>query len=326
MPAPQSAARRSREGRRTARRPVIARAASSIAASMPADLSIVHPRTPTPRAAASPGAALRTHATSPCPPAPSTSPPPRRRRTRPTARAAARRAASATARRSPPSPAAPDRDARNASSGPGPPTATRPASASGARRANQRLSDRRRLMRPVPGDAQQPGPERRVAAEGAEVLPRPDQRILRRFLGLLPDAQRRERGAKHRRLMTDDELVEGADVPRPGEPHQLVVRHTACRPRAIADGWVPVQEKGRRDAPALRLSPPARTRLGERRRREPYCRPRPRPRPLSGEACWREAVGNGEQGIGERLARDVGELGHHLAARHRASRGAPARH
>ena len=38
--------------------------------------------------------------------------------------------------------------------------------------------------------------------------------------------KRRERRAKHRGLMTCDELVEGAHVPRPGEPHQLVVRHT----------------------------------------------------------------------------------------------------
>jgi len=47
--------------------------------------------------------------------------------------------------------------------------------------------------------------------------------------------------------MPDHELVEGACVPRLGEPHQLVVRHTACRPGPGLGGWVPCKQKGRRN-------------------------------------------------------------------------------
>ena len=78
---------------------------------------------------------------------------------------------------------------------------TRPAPADGARTPA--------IERFAPRNGQQPGPERRLAAESAELAPGDDERVLGGVEGVVPVAKRRQGGAEHHPLVERDEIPEG---------------------------------------------------------------------------------------------------------------------
>jgi hypothetical protein len=71
-----------------------------------------------------------------------------------------------------------------------------------------------------------------------EIRPGAYERILRYFLRVLRHPQRRERCAVDRRLVANDKLVKGVSVGLPGQPDQLLVRHTTNRLAKTPSGWM----------------------------------------------------------------------------------------
>ena len=99
------------------------------------------------------------------------------------------------------------------------------------------------VKRGVVRDAQQPGPERRVAAEVLEAVEGAQERVLADVLGVLR-ADDPSRHADDHRPVTVHELRERVELATRGEPHELGVVAVARRGRRQIPGHDPADGRG----------------------------------------------------------------------------------